>query len=176
MYKLRGDVVAALTYVTNWYLIFSQQSYFEQAGRPSPLRHLWSLAVEEQFYLLWPLLLVALLVAVPGQANRVLGMIIVGAVASTVLMAVLYEPGTDPSRVYYGTDTRAAGLLIGAALAFLCAAVAPHPQHRALRGLGDRRHRPGHDRGHRLVLRQHQRVRRLPVPGGLRAAVDSSPR
>ncbi len=119
MYKLRGDVVAALTYVTNWYLVFSQQSYFEQAGRPSPLRHLWSLAVEEQFYLLWPILLVVLLVAFRGKLNRVLGMIIIGALASTVLMAVLYEPGTDPSRVYYGTDTRAAGLLIGAALAFL---------------------------------------------------------
>jgi peptidoglycan/LPS O-acetylase OafA/YrhL len=119
MYKLRGDVVAALTYVTNWYLIFSQQSYFEQAGRPSPLRHLWSLAVEEQFYLIWPLLLLALLVVFRGNHSRVLGVIIIGALASTVWMAVLYEPGTDPSRVYYGTDTRAAGLLIGAALAFL---------------------------------------------------------
>jgi peptidoglycan/LPS O-acetylase OafA/YrhL len=121
MYKLRGDVVAALTYVTNWYLIFSQQSYFEQAGRPSPLRHLWSLAVEEQFYLLWPLLLLILLVAFRGRNGHVFGVIVAGALASTVLMAVLYEPGTDPSRVYYGTDTRAAGLLIGAALAFLAA-------------------------------------------------------
>ena len=172
MYKLRGDVVAALTYVTNWYLVFSQQSYFEQAGRPSPLRHLWSLAVEEQFYLLWPVLLVVLLVAFRGKLNRVLGMIIIGALASTVLMAVLYEPGTDPSRVYYGTDTRAAGLLIGAALAFLA------PPWRLTRNTG--RYAGwvidgiglAMLAGHRLVLPQHQRVRRLPVPGRLRAAVD----
>ena len=120
MYRLRGDVLAALTYVTNWYLIFSKQSYFDQAGRPSPFRHLWSLAVEEQFYLIWPR-------AVPRAPRCCAGATRAGcsasssalALASTVLMAMLYEPGTDPSRVYYGTDTRAAGLLIGAALAIL---------------------------------------------------------
>ncbi len=113
--RLRGDTLAALGYVTNWYLILRQQSYFESAGRPSPLLHLWSLAVEEQFYVLWPLALVA------GMALfRRRGMLvatIAGAAASAALMAVLYVPDADPSRVYYGTDTHAVGLLVGAALA-----------------------------------------------------------
>ena len=119
MYRLRGEVLAAIAYVTNFYLIFSKQSYFDQAGRPSPFRHLWSLAVEEQFYLIWPLLFLGLLALCKGHKGRLLSIILALALASTALMAILYEPGTDPSRVYYGTDTRAAGLLIGAALAVL---------------------------------------------------------
>lgn len=117
--RLRDDVVAALGYVTNWLLIFSQESYFEAAGRPSLLRHLWSLAVEEQFYIVWPLLLTVGLMFLPRRywMPAVLG----GAVVSAVLMAVLYQPNMDPSRIYYGTDTRAAGLLFGAALAFVWA-------------------------------------------------------
>ena len=63
--RLRDDLVAALAYVTNWLLIFNQESYFEAAGRPSLLQHLWSLAVEEQFYILWPLLLAAGLAFLP---------------------------------------------------------------------------------------------------------------
>ncbi|HZY65973.1 MAG TPA: acyltransferase family protein [Rubrobacteraceae bacterium] len=117
--RLRDDVVAALGYFTNWLLIFNQESYFEAAGRPSLLRHLWSLAVEEQFYIVWPLLMTAALMFLPRRywMPAVLG----GAVTSAVLMAVLYQPGVDPSRIYYGTDTRAAGLLFGAALAFVWA-------------------------------------------------------
>ncbi len=117
--RLRDDVLAAIGYVTNWLLIFSQESYFEAAGRPSILQHLWSLAVEEQFYILWPLLLAAGLTFLPRRywLPAVLG----GAAASAVLMAVLYQPEADPSRIYYGTDTRAAGLLFGAALAFVWA-------------------------------------------------------
>ncbi len=121
MFKIRGDVVAALTYVTNWYLIFSKQSYFEAAGRDSPFKHLWSLAVEEQFYLVWPLILFGLLVVFHNKTSRIVMAILAMAAASALLMAVLYTPDTDPSRVYYGTDTRASGLLIGAALAFLWA-------------------------------------------------------
>ncbi len=116
--RLRSDALAAFGYVTNWYLIFRHQSYFEAIGRPSLLKHLWSLAVEEQFYLIWPLLLSAGL-AILRRERYVLPLILVGAGASGLLMAFLYHPGTDPSRVYYGTDTRAAGLLIGAALAFV---------------------------------------------------------
>ena len=118
---LRGDVFAAFGYVTNWYLIFGQESYFEAVGRPSLLQHLWSLAVEEQFYLIWPpILALGLCIgATRLRRRRVLTVALFGALASAVAMALLYAPGVDPSRIYYGTDTRATGLLCGAALAFL---------------------------------------------------------
>ncbi|HET7478183.1 MAG TPA: acyltransferase family protein [Rubrobacteraceae bacterium] len=118
---LRSDALAAFGYVTNWYLVIGHESYFEAMGRPSLLKHLWSLAVEEQFYLLWPLLFAAGMGvgAMRYRRHRMIFFIIVGAFASILLMAVLYKPGVDPSRIYYGTDTRASGLLIGAALAFL---------------------------------------------------------
>jgi len=116
---LRDDALAAVGYVTNWYLVFSDQSYFEMMGRPSLFRHLWSLAVEEQFYILWPLVLSALLWL--WRPRYVLPLVLGGAVASAMLMALLYRPDADPSRVYYGTDTRGVGLLVGAALAFVWA-------------------------------------------------------
>jgi peptidoglycan/LPS O-acetylase OafA/YrhL len=115
--SLRADALAAIGYVTNWYLVLVQKSYFEVVGRPSLLRHLWSLAVEEQFYLLWPLLFTVAMRR--WSRRRVLLAVLVAAAASTLLMAILYQPKVDPSRVYYGTDTRAAGFLIGAALAFV---------------------------------------------------------
>ncbi|MGQ0595613.1 MAG: acyltransferase family protein, partial [Gammaproteobacteria bacterium] len=102
-------------YGTNWYFILSEQSYFEALGRPPLLQHLWSLAVEEQFYLVWPLL-VAVGVRYlnrPGLSTVCL----LGALASALHTWLLYVPDADPSRLYYGTDTRAAGLLAGAALA-----------------------------------------------------------
>jgi peptidoglycan/LPS O-acetylase OafA/YrhL len=117
--KLAGQVWAALTYVTNWYLIFSDQSYFAVIERPPAFQHLWSLAIEEQFYLVWPVLLLGLLRLFRGRPLPIAGVIGAGAVASLVWMAVLFEPALDPSRVYYGTDTRASGLLLGAALALL---------------------------------------------------------
>jgi peptidoglycan/LPS O-acetylase OafA/YrhL len=116
LYRLRDDVLGALLYVTNWQLIQSQRSYFEQIGRPSLLQHLWSLAVEEQFYLVWPLLFAGALSKLkPRFAALGLGLT---ALLSLAWMAHLYDPGVDPSRVYYGSDTRAFGLLIGGALAF----------------------------------------------------------
>jgi peptidoglycan/LPS O-acetylase OafA/YrhL len=126
---LRGAVLAAIAYVTNWYLIAVKQSYFASVGRPSPLLHLWSLAVEEQFYFIWPLVLIGLLRVFRRSMRLVLAAVVAGAAASAVLGIVLYHPGADPFRVWFGTDTRAAGLLIGAALAI---AVPPWHMHAAI--------------------------------------------
>lgn len=115
---LKGDFVSSAFYVNNWYLIFHDVSYFESFGPQSPIGHLWSLAIEEQFYLLWPLLLFGQLHLTRQRGNLVL-IIMVGSIVSALAMVILYTPGADPSRVYYGTDTRAFGLLIGAALAVI---------------------------------------------------------
>ncbi len=117
--RLAAQVWAALTYCTNWYLIVTEQSYFAAVERPPVFQHLWSLAIEEQFYLLWPLLLLGLLRLLRGRPVAIAGVITLGAIASLVEMAMLFEPAMDPSRVYYGTDTRASGLLLGAALAMI---------------------------------------------------------
>ncbi len=115
--RLRQEVLAAIGYVTNWHLIFKDESYFESFGRPPLLRHLWSLAVEEQFYLLWPLIFIGGIWLLRGRGLFVAA--VAGTAASTALMWTLFEPFTDPSRVYFGTDTRAAALLVGVALAFI---------------------------------------------------------
>jgi peptidoglycan/LPS O-acetylase OafA/YrhL len=136
---IRGDALASLGYVANWRFIFTDGSYFAQFQAPSPLRHVWSLAIEEQFYLLWPLIVVGVLkltsmkrdgairwtadTPAAPSANRSLRVLtcVTGAMlaGSVALMALMYEPGRDPSRVYYGTDTRAQSLLVGALLAML---------------------------------------------------------
>jgi peptidoglycan/LPS O-acetylase OafA/YrhL len=118
---LRNDALAAFGYVTNWYLVLGHESYFEAVGRPSLLKHLWSLAVEEQFYVFWPLVfwLGVSFGATRWRTRRVLMVALGGAAISVALMTALFVPGADPSRLYYGTDTRAAGLLIGAALAIV---------------------------------------------------------
>lgn len=118
----RDGAASAALYVNNWWAILRDVSYFAQFDAPGPLNHLWSLSVEEQFYVVWPLLLVAGTRLVREPARRVgrprLGLVVLAlAACSAVTMAAVYEPGTDPSRVYYGTDTRAAELLVGAALA-----------------------------------------------------------
>jgi len=121
--SLRGADAAAATYSSNWYLIAANQSYFARFAPPQPLDHLWSLAVEEQFYLIWPWLLLFFLFfirrrgasAIPWLALPTLAM----AAGSAVAMFMLYQPGVDPTRVYEGTDTRACGLLIGAAVAMV---------------------------------------------------------
>lgn len=117
--KLRGDAFAAIGYVANWRFIASGQSYFAQFASPSPLQHVWSLAIEEQFYLVWPPAFLLLLRVTRGSRPAVLGITAAMATVSAVLMAALFTPGADPARVYYGTDTRAQSLLIGAALALL---------------------------------------------------------
>ncbi len=118
--RFRGDLAAASTYVTNWYLALTKRSYFESIGRPSPLLHLWSLAVEEQFYLVWPLVFPVIIRAATRRGFsrlRTALALLGGAAVSSVLMALLFSPNHDPSRVYFGTDTHAAPILVGAALA-----------------------------------------------------------
>ncbi len=124
--KLRGDTVAALLYGTNWWQIFRNVSYFEAAGRPPLLQHLWSLAVEEQFYLIWPLLLTGMFKLWRGRRRPMLLATLAMIVVSASLMIGLsisrgYPVAHDPSRVYYGTDTRAFTMLIGAVLAMVWA-------------------------------------------------------
>jgi peptidoglycan/LPS O-acetylase OafA/YrhL len=122
---LRGAMAAAAAYVSNWWLIAQNSSYFARFGPPSPLGHLWSLAVEEQFYLLWPWLLWLGLRCTAGRSERSRRQLLIAgsavlATASALAMIAAYHPGYDPTRVYDGTDTRAFALLIGAGLAFAC--------------------------------------------------------
>jgi peptidoglycan/LPS O-acetylase OafA/YrhL len=120
---LRGDAISTLLYVNNWHAIFVHQSYFAQFSSPSPLQHTWSLAIEEQFYLVWPLVLL-LLFRYGRRSWRGIGTVLTVSlgVLSAVLMAVLFTPGGDPTRVYYGTDTRLFDLMAGATIAFTAAA------------------------------------------------------
>ncbi len=115
--RMGGDVLAALFYVSNWWQIFLDESYFVQSGRPPLLMHLWSLAVEEQFYLIFPPLFVLGLAKLGRARTRTI--VLVVALASALEMALLFDEGADTSRIYYGTDTRAAGLLIGVLLAMV---------------------------------------------------------
>src|SRR5205823_8112795 len=97
--------------------ILAIQSYFEAVGRPPLLRHLWSLSIEAQFYVFWPVLLLLGLRLWRGRRMSLGMAALAGGVFSAIAMAWLYQPDADPSRVYYGTDTRSSGLLIGAASA-----------------------------------------------------------
>ena len=116
--KMRPDILPSLLFFNNWWQIMQDVSYFNALGDPSPLTHFWSLAIEEQFYLIWPPLLLAMVsmhVSKPNTRRVVLGLAAVSALA----MMVLYNPAADPSRVYYGTDTRVFSLLLGAWMAFI---------------------------------------------------------
>lgn len=116
--KMRPDILPSLLFFNNWWQIFNNVSYFGALGDPSPLTHFWSLAIEEQFYVVWPVLLFVLLRF--GARRKVIRVVVaVLAVASALGMALLYNPTADPSRVYYGTDTRAFAMLVGALLAFV---------------------------------------------------------
>jgi peptidoglycan/LPS O-acetylase OafA/YrhL len=115
--QIRGDALASLFYFANWHFIYEHTSYFEQFGRPSLFTHLWSLSVEEQFYLFWPLIFAAGM-KLFGRGRLLIG-VLAGAVGSIVLAWILFDPGHDASRIYYGTDTHAAGLLAGVALALV---------------------------------------------------------
>ncbi|MGN6872590.1 MAG: DUF459 domain-containing protein [Solirubrobacteraceae bacterium] len=122
---LKGDGISALTYVSNWHQIVAGANYFAASGPVSPLEHTWSLAIEEQFYLVWPLVVLGVLWLASrrsespsrGPLQLLLILSVAGLVASAVDMALLFDGGKNLNRIYYGTDTRAFGLLIGASLA-----------------------------------------------------------
>ena len=111
--SLRGDVLAAVFYGANWRFIFDGQSYRDLFAAPSPVLHFWSLAIEEQLYVLFPLAVVAV-------GRRRLAPVLVALVTGSVALTwLLYSPGDSTSAAYYGTFTRAGELLVGALLAVL---------------------------------------------------------
>jgi peptidoglycan/LPS O-acetylase OafA/YrhL len=125
---LRRDALATLFYVANWRFIQAGANYFEATAAPSVLRHTWSLAIEEQFYAVWPLVMFAI-ARVKGAARLGATAVVagLGALASVVAMWLLFHPGQDTSRAYYGTDSRVQVVLTGALLAAVVAAVRRRP-------------------------------------------------
>ncbi|MCU1466859.1 MAG: hypothetical protein JWM72_2787 [Actinomycetia bacterium] len=121
---VRGDGIASLFYVANWRFIADKQGYFELFSAASPLRHTWSLAIEEQFYLVWPLVVYGVMRATRGSLRALAAVSAAGIALSIVVMAVAYGPG-DPLRAYYGTDARVHTILMGALLAILLSTWTP---------------------------------------------------
>jgi peptidoglycan/LPS O-acetylase OafA/YrhL len=122
--SIRADSFWTLFYGANWHFISSGQSYFGLFAEPSPLRHAWSLAIEEQFYLLWPLITFTALRLGRGKP-RFLAMFCIGGIGVSAVLLSRSFVASDPSRAYYGTDTRASQLLVGALLAILLVRWAP---------------------------------------------------
>ena len=114
----RDEMLSTLGYFANWHFIATDASYFGDFIGASPLRHMWSLAIEEQFYIVWPLMLVGVLWLARGRRGVLLVVVAVAAATSAVVMAMTYDV-TNPSRAYYGTESHASPLLVGAALALL---------------------------------------------------------
>ena len=114
---LRADALATLGYVANWHSIVGDHGYWDLFAAPSLLAHTWSLAIEEQLYIVWPLVAV-LALRVRGRRGLLVTSLVLG-VASAAAMVVLHGAGDDTARTYFGTDTRAAAVLVGAALAAL---------------------------------------------------------
>jgi peptidoglycan/LPS O-acetylase OafA/YrhL len=134
---LRGDGLAALFYSANWRFIFEHSSYFSLFASPSMLEHTWSLAIEEQFYLVWPLIVVGCLALGRGRRAPLAVLATATVVASALLMA--HVASGDPSRAYFGTDTRVHSLLVGALLALVLErwpASLTGERGRVLRGIG----------------------------------------
>lgn len=116
--KMRGDAIPALLFYENWWFIVREQSYFAASGLPSPITHFWFLSVIVQFYLIWPWVVLLLTRTLPSRTvqSRAVGVLVL---ASGIAAAILFNPSGDPSRVYYGTDTRLCEILVGAWLAFV---------------------------------------------------------
>ncbi len=141
--RIRSDGIATLLYVANWHDLAAGNDYWTLFARPSPLAHTWSLAIEEQFYLVWPLVVVLVTSRARRPAERVLSAGIIGAVLSALWLMTQHTLSADPSRSYLGTDTRISAILVGAVLAAYLevtqggvhaaapAAGADHPAHGA---------------------------------------------
>jgi peptidoglycan/LPS O-acetylase OafA/YrhL len=127
--RIRADAWATLLYFANWHSIYAEQTYWALFSTPSPLHHTWSLAIEEQFYLLWPVAMA--LVAARFSPKKIAVACAALAVVSAGVMAALYHPD-DTSRAYYGTDARACALLVGATLAAWTARSPRVPSRRIL--------------------------------------------
>ncbi len=125
MHDLRAQALGTLFYCANWVIIHQNGNYFATLGRPSPFLHMWTLAVEEQFYIVLPLVFFATRRALVRHPVRASVIALIGAVASTIWMAVLFSPTGDPTRAYIGTDSHAMGLLVGVALGVLAGAGRP---------------------------------------------------
>ena len=117
--KMRPDILPSLLFFDNWNYIVNGLSYFDKIGGVSPLTHLWYLGVDAQLCIVWPALLAAGLKLTHNNKTAMVGVAAALALVSAVLMGLLYVPGADPSRVYYGCDTRAFAVLLGAVLAFM---------------------------------------------------------
>ena len=129
--NLRLDSLSTLFYVANWHFIFAGANYFSQTAQPSPVSHMWSLAIEEQFYIVWPpVALVLLHLGRRLQPSRrlwpVFAVAVVGAAASALDMRLSYYGGASITRLYEGTDTRCQDILVGAAMAIGMAMWAQH--------------------------------------------------
>jgi peptidoglycan/LPS O-acetylase OafA/YrhL len=124
-HDIRAQALGTLFYCANWVMIFAKGSYFTSIGRPSPFLHMWSLGVEEQFYLVLPLVCFAGRRSIVHHPVRAAVVALAAAIASTVWMAVLVSPTGDPSRAYLGSDSHAMGLLVGVALGVLAGTGGP---------------------------------------------------
>ncbi len=134
---LRGDAISSIFYYANWHFIAAGQSYFDLFANPLPLDHVWSLAIEEQFYLVWPLIVLGVLRLGRGSRRVLVGATAIGIVVSQAAMVLLYD-AANPSRAYYGTGARAHTILVGCllALALRAAPQVPARLGPALQGFG----------------------------------------
>ena len=170
--KVQADALPAATFTLNWSYIFREVSYFAAAGLPSPLTHLWYLGVTFQCYLVLPLALVAM---IRGLRTRRRAIVVTSALAavSSLLMAVLFDPAADTARVYYGTDTRAAEVLLGAVCALALPLIARARRRRAQASLALQD--TGLADGHRHAGGQHHAAHDAPhgtpaAPGNMARA------
>ena len=115
--NIRATVLTNLVYVYNWFEINHGQSYFDRFNGESPFTHLWSLSIEGQYYLFWPLV-IGILMVIFKKRSRVFWFMMIAAGISAITMAMLYDPA-NANRVYYGTDTRMFAILLGSGLAFI---------------------------------------------------------